>query len=249
MDDKEKPQEIPPQPPVVVSMSQPEQQPMSNSQIQQLSTSEKPKLIKSLLALLVITFWLGLSFVGLVVGDIRAGVLRGEPETGWGIFFALWLVGPPFLIFGPITLIRVRKLRADGQKIGQTVKMSGVITAILLVISGVYSIGMSKYEDYASRDRKKQGQHQAALNNNETITAEYATKLLNTCKLEAFYYGDIVKSEKIKAEFNKPNDGIVLVKLNGSPYNIQIAERAKAQLLPIAENAKNNCPSFTINGE
>lgn len=248
MDENQKPQEtISQQPtneavnPVIVS------QPMSQSQLEQLSKSEKPKLIKSLLALLVITFWLGLSFLGLVLGDVEAGILRGEPETGWGILFALFFVGPPLLIVGLITLIRVIRLRKDGHKIGRTVKMAGIVTAILLLISVTYSFGMSKYEDYASRDRKAQSQRQAELNKPEAITISYATELLNTCKVKAFYYGDIVKSEEIKAEFNKSNDGVVLVKLAG-PYNIQIADRAKAELLPVAENAKKNCEKFTING-
>lgn len=49
--------------------------------------------------------------------------------------------------------------------------------------------------------------------------------------------------------FNKDNDGVVLVKLNGEPYNIQVADRATARLLPVAENAKKNCSGFSINGQ
>lgn len=94
----------------------------------------------------------------------------------------------------------------------------------------------------------EQRNRQTAHNEYETITTAYTIELLNSCKLQALYYGDVVKSESIKSEFTKQNDGIVLVKLNGSPYNIQIAERAKAQLLPVAENAKKSCPDFSISG-
>lgn len=221
---------------------------MKNSQNKQQSAAEKPKLINSLLMLLVITFLLGLCIASLVIADIQAGVLQGVPETVYGLMISLFLFGPPFIVFGLITLGRAKRLKKDNQNIGRTIRIAGLITAIILVVSGVYSFSMSKAGD-SRIDRGAQERQRAALNDNETITAEYATELLDTCKLKALYYGDTVKSESIKSEFSKQNDGIVLVKIDGLPYNIQIAERTKAQLLPIAENADKNCPNFSINGK
>lgn len=104
----------------------------------------KPKVIKPLLALLVITFWLGLSIAGLVIGDIQSGVLSGEPETGWGILLAIYLMGPPFLIFSLFTVLSVKKARKAGNNIRPTLKLAGIITIVLVVVSGLYNFGMSK---------------------------------------------------------------------------------------------------------
>jgi hypothetical protein len=107
---------------------------------------------------------------------------------------------------------------------------------------------MSKYEDYASKDRREQGLRQAALNKNKNITVAYATELLNGCKLRDYFYGGYIKSDQIKSQLTKNNDLIILVQFNGDPRNIHVGDKANEQLLPIAQNAKKNCPQFSING-
>lgn len=252
-EDKQKPQVVNPPPPptevpAISNGSQFAQQPMSRVEIEQSSVLEKPKLIKSLLTFLVITFWLAFGLLGLVLGDIQAGVLRGEPETGWGILIGFFLIGPPLLIFGLISLIRIRRLRLNGQKIGRTVKMAFIITVCLVVISLIYSLAMSKYEDYASKDRKAAGQLQKELNASKVIDITEATNLLNECKLIALYSEDVIKSEEIKSLLSDPKNDIVLVRVAGNPYNIQVSNRVKDKVLPIAEASKKNCPKFSING-
>lgn len=86
--------------------------------------------------------------MGLLIGDIRAGLLRGEPETGWGLAIAIFLIGPPLILFGIIALIRIIGLKRSGHKIGPTIKKAGVIAVILLIISVLYSVGMNIYEQY-----------------------------------------------------------------------------------------------------
>jgi len=239
----------PSEPPIKGSISQAVSPKVFESKPMQTSTLEIPKVNKSLVALLVVTFLLGANFIGLILGDVFAGVLSGKAETGWGVMAAVFFVGPPLLVFGAITLLRIRRFKNNGQKIGRTIKLAGIISAVILAVYGLFIFGIYKYDEYSSRNEKAQAVRQHELNKNETITIAYATELLSSCKVRAYYYGDIIKSSSIKSELAKQNVGVVLVKLNGSPNNIQVSNDANVQLLAIAENAKKICSKFSINGE
>lgn len=134
-----------------------------------------------------------------IIGDIR-WCLPSKPETGWGILLSSIFIGPPLLVFGLFLTLRIRRLRKDDQKIGPTIKTAVVIAAALLVVTGAYSFGMGKYEDYVNRDKKAQAQMQAELDRNETISIDRVTEPLTIGSSKAFYYGNVIKADAIKSD-------------------------------------------------
>lgn len=99
---------------------------------------KKPEINKPLLNLLVSTFTLFLVFLTLILGDISSGVLSGKPETGWGIMFAIFFFGPLLLIYSIFSLLKIKRLRSDGQNISHTVKRSIIIVTLIYLTLYVF---------------------------------------------------------------------------------------------------------------
>lgn len=66
--------------------------------------------------------------------------------------------------------------------------------------------------------------------------------LLNSCKLERFYYEDPNYASISKAELERSPTGIVL-EASSYPSGIDVAGRLQSQMLPIARHAHDTCPN------
>jgi len=110
---------------------------------------------------------------------------------------------------------------------------------------------LEQYEQQRQQElEQKQEQRQRENERDyETISISHATELINECKLRWVFYGDEAMGfDYVKSELSKENDGVVLKKdTNGQGAAIYVAERAEAELIPLAKRAKENCsPLFII---
>jgi len=240
-------------------------EPISSSELTQ---SEKRKLDRSLrkldkvdkalLILSVITFLLALFFIVAVLGNILPGAQPSETDS-LAMFLALFYVGPPLVIFGVLTLTAARKVKSTGQRIGKTIRMAGIITAILIVVLPALSVFTLKnaerrserqnqeywdqyYREQKLRDERREG---------EAISISRAAELLESCEVsEMRYYAyRQFAHNDVEEILNEENDGVVLANDGRGNPVIYIAERAEAQLTPLAEEAVKNCPGFAARGK
>lgn len=137
--------------------------------------------------------------------------------------------------------------------------LSLVISA-LLVLYGAYNVvyGLYIYPNKLD-ERGKQASEQrakefASANTKPEITKDEAIGLLQSCQLKGFYYTNQTKSEEHeKMQFpaaETSSTGVVLVKVEGKPYRISIADRLIPELVPIAREAQKTCgsPQFWHDG-
>jgi len=252
-------------------------EPMSSSELEEIANAEKQQEVdKSLVALLAITFAIAGLFVALILVTVLAllFVPSSRSIAGLSTVIAIYLVGPPLLIFGIITLIKVKRAKAKGQKIGKAVRKAGFFlflppilwpilksknkrvgkaAIVVVVIFGIVGIFMpflliKLREEHDVKAAEERNQQLVERRKSETISISYASELLNGCKLKWVKYGDAIKEKDgIESELSKDNEGVALTKdYNGDPFSIYIAKRAETQLLPLAKKAENNCYNFAI---
>ncbi|MCL2037542.1 hypothetical protein FWG95_00850 [Candidatus Saccharibacteria bacterium] len=247
--------------------------PMSSNELAEISKSEKRRFDKSLqkvnvvlLVFLIITFLLASNVVVLIAQEILLHFQSGtEPVRGLPTVFVILFYGPPFIIFGIITLFVARKVRSSGEKIGRTVGIAGIVFVILFVVINVASFFYMKhgeeqgakmaeernqqYEQQRQQELKQKQEQRQRENERkyETISISRATELINECKLTWVFYGDATKGfDYVVSELSK-NEGVVLAKDDdGNPAAIYVAERAEAELIPLAKKADEHCSNFFI---
>lgn len=98
--------------------------------------------INKLFFILLTIFFLSLeTLLAFYLGDIQAGVLSGEPETGWGIAIGTILFGPPTILFGILSFFKARSLKKHGQNSKKTIKASLLASLVIFFASVVLIYG------------------------------------------------------------------------------------------------------------
>ncbi len=208
----------------------------------QLVVNESNKLNLPLLIILILTINVTINVLGLILADIVAGALSGKAETGYGIVFAIFL-SPIVIGLLLISFLRIRRLRRNGEKVAKTVKFAVLISIVLSVIGLGYEFGTRIYENHINAPKHAQIQKKIEANKNESISINYATQLLNSCKLVNVYNGTR-STETVGTEVRNSKEGVFLVKVNGQPYNIWVTDNAESSLKTPIDNAIKNCPKF-----
>lgn len=75
-----------------------------------------------------------LQAVVFVIGDISAGALSGEPETGWGLMFSLFIFLPLAGAALIIALIAERKFKSISTIPGWILWLFSLLIAILILV-------------------------------------------------------------------------------------------------------------------
>jgi hypothetical protein len=79
-----------------------------------------------------------------VSGDISSGVLRGEPETGWGILLALFMLLPIALVTGLISFIYGNKYLRSTNKPKWIIPFLALIIGLVLLSGWFYNDNVNK---------------------------------------------------------------------------------------------------------
>lgn len=206
------------------------------------SKSEHQKINIVLLILLVATFLAALTIGSFIVADIKAGALNGKAETGFGFLLAAFF-SPILIGLAMASFFRIRRARKQNTPVRRTVKLAVIVVIVLSIASLAYDIGINKYEEHAHRGEHSLLQQKIDANKPQSITINNASNLLYTCKLKNVYKGTD-DTNAIDTEVRNSPEGVVLVKLNSTPYNIWVTEGAYNTLKPAIEYANKNCLEF-----
>lgn len=177
-------------------------------------------------------------------------------------FIALWLYMTVVPAVGLIALINVIGLPIyliTKKPRGKSLIFNFVSLVLSLVIAlyvayavyQTYVVTPARLQEQSEQSRivsEQEDQTFAAENQKPEITKEEAINLLTTCQLRGFYYTNQTRPEEL-GDIRFPaaeasTTGIVLVKVDGKPYRISIADRHIPELVPIARKAQKTCPDL-----
>lgn len=141
-----------------------------------------------------------------------------------------------------------------------------LVLSILSLLVSVAIVGFGAFNIYqlmmASRYNvnqfaTKSAEHEKQFSSDNVkpeITKEEAIELLKSCQIKSFYYTSQAETEnhgntQIPAA-ETTTTGVVLVKVDGKPYRIHIADRLIPELVPIARESQKVCggPQFWHDG-
>ncbi len=260
MDENQKPPEVPRQP--AGTLNGPPPQPMASMPGNLHKKSSKWRYFFIVLGILQA---LGVAIFLLVmlwaVQQAKAGV-SGTEFIGLFLFItlvpAVGIIALINLIGLPIYMIKHKSLGK-----GLVFGILSLVISALLALCGVYSVYQLRVavpnrvgelnKEFKQRNEEEDRQFVAA-NAKPEITKEEAIELLKACKLKGFYYTKQTESENLNGmQFPSAEAsaaGVVLVKVDGEPYRISIADRLVSELVPIAREVQKTCdgPQFWHDG-
>ncbi len=260
MDENQKPPEAPRQP--IGALNGPPPRPMASMPGNLHKKSSKWRYFFIVLGILQA---LGVAIFLLVmlwaVQQAKAGV-SGTEFIGLFLFItlvpAVGIIALINLIGLPIYMIK-HKSRGKGLVFG----ILSLVISALLALCGAYSVYQLRVavpnrvgelnKEFKQRNEEEDRQFVAA-NAKPEIAKEEAIELLKACKLKGFYYTKQTESENLNGmQFPSAEAsaaGVVLVKVDGEPYRISIADRLVSELVPIAREVQKTCdgPQFWHDG-
>ncbi len=260
MDENQKPPEVPRQP--AGTLNGPPPQPMASMPGNLHKKSSKWRYFFIVLGILQA---LGVAIFLLVmlwaVQQAKAGV-SGTEFIGLFLFItlvpAVGIIALINLIGLPIYMIKHKSLGK-----GLVFGILSLVISALLALCGAYSVyqlrvAVPNRVDELNKEFKQRNEEEdrqfVAANAKPEITKEEAIELLKACKLKGFYYTKQTESENLNGmQFPSAEAsaaGVVLVKVDGEPYRISIADRLVSELVPIAREVQKTCdgPQFWHDG-
>ena len=127
-------------------------EPIGSSELENVN-SGKQKVDIALLVFLVMTFWLALLSVAIIFA------ITGD-ESGLSWMIALFFIWPMLLVSLIASLINIRRVESIGQKLGKTVKMAGIVIAIMFAVFSIFGLAGRLAEDYGKRKAEELNQQQ-----------------------------------------------------------------------------------------
>ncbi|TAH33483.1 MFS transporter [Candidatus Saccharibacteria bacterium] len=198
-----------------------------------------------------------------VFGSIWASRQAKAGVSGTEFFglFLLVTVVPATVIVAFMNLVGLPIYLVKHRPRGKGLVFAIVSLAIsaLLALYGCFAVyqlyaAPHRYEAEYQQKSEQRDREFAAANTKPEITKEEAISLLKNCSLKGFYYTGQTKSESLQGVLfpaaETSSNGVVLVKVDGKPYRISIADRLIPELVPIAREAQKTCtnPQFWHDG-
>lgn len=234
--------------------------PVSSDKIEQMP-AKKPSKWRYFFIILGILQALGVSIFFLIIMWAAQQSKAGVSGTEFIALILFVTLVPAVGILAFINLIGlpiyIAKHRPHGK--GLVFSILSLVISVILALYGAYSVYQMQAipKRYSEQSRQKDEQREqefAAANAKPEITKEEAIQLLKTCKLKGFYYTNQNKAEDHGSlkfpSAETSSTGIVLVKADGEPYRISIADKLIPELVPIAREAQKTCvnPQFWHDG-
>ena len=173
---------------------------------------------------------------------IEYATRQGDAGAGYGaiILYPLALVGVGVLITN-IVLVGVYVHRQQPGTSGRIMSYSVMAVSVVILLGAVFIYIDSARDTREQLDRwaERHAAHEKTVEFTD-ITAAEAERLLRTCDLRGFYYTRQSRPA-LGAGGELSPTGVVLTTIDGDPHRISIADRLIDRLVPVAEEAQDDC--------